>query len=111
MTIHHQIEKLQKMVNNLLGLFGTNKPEAVQEEATLHPEDSRYERLGVMFLQAQDGVLEERYLLRMEKWLLCDKAALRYYVDFQSLTALLYMHFKPDRFGRNLLSKQIFAAQ
>ena len=109
--IHRQIEKLQKMVNNLLGLCAEGKAEAALEEVDLSPQDSRHERLGTMLLKLQDGVLEDRYLLRMEKWLLCDKAAMRYYVDFQSLTAMLYLHFNHDRLAPDLISKQVFATQ
>ena len=109
--IHRQIEKLQKMVNNLLGLCAESKTEGTWEDAEPLPQDSRYERLGVMLLKAQDGVLEDRYLLRMEKWLLCDEKALRYHVDFQSLAAMLRVHFNPDRFSRNLVSEQICATE
>ena len=109
--VYRQIEKLQTMVNNLLGICAEGKTEAVLEDPDLFPQDSRYERLGVMLLKAQDGVLEDRYLLRMEKWLLCDVSALRYYVDFQSLTAILSMHFNPGRFSRNLASEKIFTTQ
>ena len=96
--VHRQIEKLQKMVNNLLGLCADSKTEAALEDTYLFSQDSRYERLGVMVLKAQDGMLEDRYFLRMEKWLLCDEEALRYYVDFQNLTALLYINFNEDKF-------------
>jgi len=67
--------------------------------------------LGTMLLKLQDGELEDRYLLRLEKWLLCDEAAMRYYIDFQSLNAMLSMHFNPDRFSRDLIGEQIFATQ
>lgn len=97
--IQRQIEKLQNIVNNLLGLCATSSDEAVAPHDDLSPEESRHERLGIMLLKAQDGVLEDRYMMRMEKWILCDEAALRYYVDFQNLTALLHTYFKPNRFS------------
>jgi hypothetical protein len=97
-----QIEKLQKMVNHLLGLCADSGADVVHDDYSLSPEEKKYERLGVMVLKAQDGVLEPRYILRMEKWLTCDPKALQYYVDFQSLTAMLYIHFDPDRFSQNL---------
>ena len=100
--IHRQIEKLQKMVNNLLGLCAEGKIEAALEEVDLSPPDSQHERLGIMLLKLQDGALEDRYLLRMEKWLLCDEAAMRYYVDFQSLTAMLHLHFNENKLGKML---------
>lgn len=94
-----QIEKLQKTVNSLLGLCHGDRAEEQPQEDAQSVTDSRYERLGMMLLQLQDGELEERYFLRMEKWLLCDPTALRYYVDFQSLTALLHMHFNPQKYA------------
>ncbi|MEN8127665.1 MAG: hypothetical protein ABFR90_07650 [Planctomycetota bacterium] len=97
-----QIEKLQRIVNNLLGLCADSGTDAVLDDLPPDSEAKKYERLGVMLLQVQDGVLEERYLRRMEKWLLCDKAALRHYVDFQTLTVLLQMHFNPARFRAHL---------
>ena len=100
--VHRQIEKLQNMVNNLLGLCAETGAETTQEEADLSSENTQHERLGVMLLQLQDGLLKERYVRRMEKWLLCDKDALRYYVDFQNLTALLHMHFNENKFGKML---------
>ena len=95
--IYRQIEKLQKVVNGLLGLCGGAGDKAESEAVDL-PRISRQEQLGIMILKAQDGVLEDRYLRRMEKWLLCDQVAMRYYVDFQSLSAMLSMHFNPDQF-------------
>ena len=109
--ICRQIEKLQKMVNNLLGIFADRGADTVLDDYALDPEAKAQERLGVMLSKAQDGMLEERYYLRMEKWLLCDESALRYYVDFQSLSAMLSMHFNPDRFRRNLVGEQVFATQ
>ena len=109
--VYRQIEKLQKLVNSLLGLCAEGKADAALEDTDLFPQDSRYERLGVMLLKAQDGVLESRYLQRMEKWLLCDEDAMRYYVDFQSLTAMLSTHFNPDRYSRKLAGEQFYATQ
>jgi hypothetical protein len=93
-----KIEKLQKMVNNLLGLCAESGADVMLEEYPVTIEDKKNERLGVMLLKLQDGDLEERYQHRMEKWLACDPNALRYYVDFQQLSALLYLHFNPNRF-------------
>ncbi|MHC4928643.1 MAG: hypothetical protein ACYSOQ_09485 [Planctomycetota bacterium] len=109
--VYRQIEKLQKMVNSLLGLCAEGKAEAALEDTDLFTQDIRYERLGVLVLKAQDGVLEDRYLKRMEKWLLCDEVAMQYYVDFQSLTAMLSNHFNPGRWLRNRVGEQYYATQ
>lgn len=107
----HRIEKLQKMVNHLLGLCADGGADVAPEDPSLSPEEKKQERLGVMLLQMQDGELERRYVLRMEKWLSSDPKALRYYVDFQSLTAMLHIHFNPDRFSKNAISEHLFATQ
>jgi hypothetical protein len=46
-------------------------------------------RLGEMILKLHDGELEDRYFLRMQKWLECDRGALRYYAEFVQLCASL----------------------
>jgi len=107
----HQIEKLQKMVNNLLGLCADGEGDAVQDGLPASPQEKKYERLGIMILKAQDGELERRYLLRMEKWLLSDPHALRYYIDFQNLSAMLHVHFNPSRFRNSLIDEHIPATQ
>jgi hypothetical protein len=107
----HQIEKLQKMVNSLLGLLPAGVDDAVSDDPPLSPEEKKYERLGIMLLKAQDGELEHRYALRMGKWLSSDPQALRYYVDFQSLSAMLSLHFNPERFSSNSISQQMLSMQ
>lgn len=101
--IYRQIEKLQNRVNSLLSLCDGSRAGVEKEDTTPYPQNSRHERLGIMLLKAQDGVLEERYFRRMEKWLLCDEAAMRYYVDFQSLTGMLSIHFNRHRLSQNRL--------
>ena len=50
----------------------------------------KYSRLGQLILRLQDGDLEKRYVLRFEKWLLTDRDALEYYVDFTNICAGLH---------------------
>ena len=98
-----RIEKIQKMVNSLLGICAQNGAGEVSQEQdnqALSTEDRKYERLGTLLLKMQDGVLEKRSILRMGKWLSCDACALQSYIDFQSLTALLYEHFNKHRFEK-----------
>jgi len=61
-------------------------------------------RLGEMILKLQDGEFEERYFLRMQKWLMCDEKALRYYVEFMQLCAELYITFNKNREPLKLLT-------
>ncbi len=93
-----KINKLQAEIDEMLELC--DQAGATSQEEPVTAEEKKHERLGVMIMKAQDGVLEERYLLRMEKWLACDPAALRYYLEFQNLTALLYEHFDKNRLSR-----------
>ena len=59
------------------------------------------ERLGTMILKLQDGTLEKRYALRLEKWLLSDPEAFAYYIDFVNLLADLHMHYCPESFAKH----------
>lgn len=105
--VFRQIEKLQKTVNHLLGLFTTHTNKPTTEDPLPEIQNSRHLRLGEMILKTQDGVLEKRYMLRLEKWLLCDQEALNYYVEFQNLSVLLYMHFNKDKLSKMLRSQNL----
>ena len=100
--MHDEIDKLQQEVDELVDLCADSGAGDLMEEYSPTDEEKKYERLGVMILKMQDGVLEKRYFLRMEKWLLADSEALRYYVDFQQLSAVLYDHFNKSRFRKVL---------
>lgn len=88
--MNRKIDKLQEEIDQLLDLCDSGKDAEYDE----------YEALGVMVLQAQDGVLESGEFDRMEKWITQDKQALRYYVDFQLLTVQLHEYFSKGWFGR-----------
>jgi hypothetical protein len=107
-----RIEKLQRMVNSLLGICSENGAGEAFEGDPLSPEDRKYQPLGIMILQMQDGVLEKRYVHRMEKWLSSDAKAFQYYIDFQSLNALLHEHFNKSRFEKMVESiKEMITGQ
>lgn len=91
-----KIESFQSQIDELNELCA---------EALSMPEEyaGRNERLGVMILKLQDGTLEKRYALRLEKWLLSDPEAFEYYIDFINLTADLHLHYNPD----SCLNKQV----
>ena len=98
-----QIEKIQKMVNSLLG-------HCARAGADITPppvSQDKYEDLGIMILQAQNGDLPHRSQVELNRWLLNDDRAFRYFIDFQQLTAMLYMHFKPERLEFRLPSETI----
>lgn len=63
----------------------------------------RRERLGIYILKLLDGLLEPRYIARLEKWLVADAAARHYYVDFMKLTAMLHLYFNPERLKTPIL--------
>ena len=91
-----KIDKLQSEVDELLGLCA--EAGGVDDLSILGPQAKKQLRLGTMVLQMQDGDLEPRYVRRLEKWLNCDEQALRYYVDFQDITAMLSCHFNKSKF-------------
>jgi hypothetical protein len=87
--------------------LGARRPEKF-EQAEVEGLDTKEEkdklRLGEMILKLQDGELEERYFLRMQKWLMCDDKALRYYIEFTQLCAGLYLTFNETRDPLKLLA-------
>jgi len=80
---HRKIEKIQSDIDQMLDLFA---------EADNTPENE-YEQLGVMILMAQEGDLDKRGYRKLEKRLSEDSHSLRYYVDFQFPTAMLYQEY------------------
>lgn len=94
-----QIEKIQKMVNSLLGHCCEAGADVAPNPSS---QEDKYEDLGVMILKAQDGDLPQRSIIEMNRWIMNDTSVLDYYVDFQHMTALLKTHFNPSRFHVNL---------
>jgi hypothetical protein len=88
--MRRKIDRLQEEIDRLLDLCN--------EACDL--EEDVYVDLGVMILKSQDGVLEPHEFSRMEKWLFEDRQALRYYVDFQLLTAQLHEYFSKSWLAR-----------
>ena len=106
--VFRQIEKVQKTVNYLLGLCTRNQFEETQpDEPPLSSEEKKHLRLGIMILKAQDGLLEQRCMLRLGKWLQCDDEALRFYLEFQTMTALLYLHFNENKIAQRMNSLNV----
>ena len=87
--------------------LGANRPDEF-EQAEGQELDTKEEkdklRLGEMILKLQDDELEERYFLRMEKWLMCDEKALRHYVEFMQVCAGLYLTYNETREPLKLLA-------
>ncbi|MCF7954525.1 MAG: hypothetical protein K9M75_01870 [Phycisphaerae bacterium] len=87
-----QIDKLTAIINSAVG---RNKTDACQSHsfgvkpAKTSRQDLESQRLGVMILKMQDGLLEQRYVSRLGKWLSTDENALRYYIEFNQLSAML----------------------
>lgn len=87
-----QIDRLTDIINTAVG---RKKTDTILSETSMQPaprqsrQDLEYQRLGEMILKMQDGVLEQKYMSRLGKWLSCDEKALRYYVEFNQLSALL----------------------
>ncbi len=71
-------------------------------------QDFEYERLSEMILKLQDGHLEQRYVSRLGKWLSCDEKALKYYVEFNQLLAMLRLFYSNKQ--KNMI-EEIFLAR
>ena len=90
--------------SNELGANGPGEFEQAGGQGLNTKDEKDKLRLGEMILKLQDGELEERYFLRMQKWLMCDERALRYYVDFMGVCAGLYLTFNKMREPLKLLA-------
>jgi hypothetical protein len=88
---------------NELGATGPDEFEQADGQELDTKEAKDHLRLGEMILKLQDGELEERYFLRMQKWLMCDEKALRYYLEFMGVCAGLYHNFNKTREPLKLL--------
>lgn len=97
-----QIEKLQKMVNGLLGLCREGGINPQNDGTPGGFSERKCEKLGVFILNSQDGVLSRRSAKKMQKWLERDEQARRYYIEFTNLTFLLYLYFQPNKFMSSL---------
>ena len=102
----HQIEKLQKMVNRLLGLCEEAGSDVAMDGIPDDYSDTKYEKLGVFVLKSQDGVLSKGSAKVMGKWLARDEEAHRYYIDFMDLTAMLHFHFQLNKYIPSLTSER-----
>jgi hypothetical protein len=100
--VSKKIDKLQREVDQLFEVCAEAGSDELLEDYAPTAEEKKYQRLGIMALQLQDGVLEQRYFLRMEKWLRTDPSALQYYVDFQNISAMLYAQYSKSRFTKVL---------
>lgn len=100
--MHDEINDIQSEVDGLNRLLGESLSAASWTPAD--PKSRLRQRLGILILKMLDGVLERRYMLRLEKWLLVDADARRYYVEFMHLEALLHMHYHPERFKLSCLN-------
>jgi hypothetical protein len=88
-----EIEQLKSQIDDLNTLLS----EVVEPQTD---QSRRRERLAVLLLKLQDGLLDQRVVRRLEKWLLADPDSLEYYIDFMTLCALLHFHFCPDLDGK-----------
>jgi len=87
-----QIDKLTAIINAAAGRKHTEKTcshlyEPQQSKITM--QDRQYQRLGEMVLKMHDGRLEDRCISRFGKWLQSDEKALKYYIEFIQISAML----------------------
>jgi len=110
MTSHFkdQIDKLTAIINSAVGrkntgesrshLFGVKSKKRSRQ-------DLEYQRLAEMILKMQDGLLEQRYVLRLGKWILSDEKALKYYIEFNQLSAMLRQIYGKNQ---NKITEELF---
>lgn len=99
MNFNHEIEKirgkiahLSRMIHNVTG--GEKADKQRDNDSIRMPEedreyDSRYEKLGTLILRLQDGDMEPKHFSHIEKQLLEDADALKYYTEFTLLCCML----------------------
>lgn len=110
-----KIDKLQSEINELLE--ACEDAGAIDDSLDIKslPEDKQRERLGVMILKYQDGALEPESVKKLEQCLNADEKYLRYFVDFQTITSLLYAYYNKGKFEKfvdyikNMVQGKIFA--
>jgi hypothetical protein len=69
---------------------GSSKDRPVDPIAELfgtESEHDEFEELGELIVRFQDGVIDPKQFNRLQEWLLSDKKALEYYVDYTWLYA------------------------
>ena len=94
--IREKINQVSRMIHNVTGGHMADEPSEKLSFDSFAGEDSyyvRYEKLGALILRLQDGELEKKYLMRLEKWMLADIDAVRYYVEFTNLCGMLRMFY------------------
>ncbi|MBW8014830.1 MAG: hypothetical protein FVQ82_01465 [Planctomycetes bacterium] len=105
-----QIHRLTAIINSAVG---RKKTDAIQSETSIPQtekksrQDIEYQRLGEMILKMQDERLDQRYISRLGKWLSCDEQALRYYVEFNQLSAMLRMFYS----NKQKMTEEFFLAR
>jgi len=91
--MHEQVDKIQKEIDELVRLCAENGAEALQEALG----EDKFAKLGFLLLKMQEDDLEDRQFEALQRWLRSDEEALRFYIDFQTLSAMLYSHFDAER--------------
>ena len=87
-----QIDKLTAIINSAVGRKKTDESQSHLFGVTPQKssrQDLEYQRLAVMILKMQDGLLEQRYVSRLGKWMSSDEKALKFYVEFNQMSAML----------------------
>ncbi len=85
--------------NEFLKSFG--QPAEQQDASTDSSLDEQtfgqWLRLGQLILRMQDGDLEQRYIHRLEQWLMADPQALNYYIQFTWICTGLHLLYNPRK--------------
>ena len=95
-----EIESLQSQLDDLNAL--------IDETAESSSADNlRREQLQILFLKDQDGDLSQQDFDCLQEQLKNDPNALREYLEFTQISALLHLHFNPELAEQALTSLHI----
>ena len=89
-TMSHISQMVQRACGGKRRSYGESVDDVfVEETGDARYIQGKYTKLGVMILRLQDGELAAKDAARMEKWLLSDQHALKYYLEFNQLCSML----------------------
>jgi hypothetical protein len=103
MSIHRKIEHIAAKIRDLARMIdrSVGKDEISEysggDIACKELPEAQQQELGVMILKMQDDELEQKGFSKLESWLVDDRRALRFYIEFTRMCANLRTMFGQTR--------------
>ena len=80
MGIHRKIEHITGKIKDMVNIIDTpDKPLTASQQ----------QKLGIMILKLQDHELEQTQFSRLQEWIINDRRALRFFVEFAQISESL----------------------